>query len=144
MTRAVGWNARWTKAIPDEVARRPRHGERGFTMVEILVALTILALILVPLLAGFDWSMGQTGQSNLTTAATNLARQILETARAEGSTSSGFPVAGAGRAAVAGTRFQAETIVTTNTTMNFEQVVVNVYNGTATTPLVSLTSVIGP
>jgi len=144
MMGAGGWDGKGASAMRNQAARGPRHGQRGFTMVEILVALSILALILVPLLAGFDWSMGQTSQSNLTTAATNLARQTLETARAEGSTASGFPVASAARAAVPGTAFQAETVVVTNTTMNFEQITVNVYNGAALTPLVSLTSVVGP
>ncbi len=120
------------------------HPEHGFTLIEIIVSLTILALILVPLLAGFDWSMGQAGQSNSTTAATNLARQAIEAARAAGSVQAGYPVPAVARAQVAGTPYQRETVVSTNTTMGFETITVNVYNGTSSTPVVSLSTVVSP
>lgn len=118
--------------------------EGGFTLVEILVSLTLMALILIPLMAGFDWSMGQAGQSNTTTAATNLARQALEYARSQASNPAGFPVPSSPRAPVAGTPFQRETLTSTNTAMNWETITVNVYYGTSPTPLVTLSTVVSP
>jgi|GEM_PF-298798 undecaprenyl-phosphate galactose phosphotransferase len=126
---------------PERAAAR---GERGFTLVEILVSLTIMALILIPLMAGFDWSMGQAGQSNTATAATNLARQALEYARAQASNPAGFPVPPSPRAPVAGTPFQREVLTSTNALMNWETVTVNVYYGTSPTPLVTLSTVVSP
>ncbi len=124
--------------------RRPSEGcQGGFTLVEIMVALGILALVLVPLMAGFDWSMGQASQTNELTAATNIARQALETAR-ETTASGTFPVPAQARAAVSGTPYQLQTSVSTNGTMNFETITATVYLGGGTAPEVSLTTVVGP
>ena len=107
-----------------------------------MVALGILALVVVPLMAGFDWSMGQTSQTNQLTAGTNVARQALEQARAEAASGT-FPVPAQARAAVSGTPFQLQTTVSTNSTMNFETITARVYGGSSATTLVSLTTVVG-
>ncbi len=129
---------------------REAHGRRwsggcqtGFTLVEIMVALGILALVVVPLMAGFDWSMGQASQTNQLTAAANIARQALETAR-ETTASGTFPVSAQARAAVSGTPYQLQTTVSTNGTMNFETITASVYAGSSSTPAVTLTTVVGP
>ncbi len=50
----------------------------GFTLVEILVALSILAMAVIAMTRAFDISLTWTGRSNDRTIATNLALQRLE------------------------------------------------------------------
>ena len=50
----------------------------GLTLVEVLVALTLLALVILPIMAGFSQSLVSTNQSTIAAVATSLARQKLE------------------------------------------------------------------
>ena len=54
------------------------HGGSGFTLVEILVALSILSLLVIGLIRAFDVGLGWTGKSHDQTVAINLAGQRLE------------------------------------------------------------------
>jgi prepilin-type N-terminal cleavage/methylation domain-containing protein len=66
-----------------------RHrSDRGFTITEILVALSILALAVVALMRAFDIGLGWTARGNDQTVAVNLAQQRIEQIKAwvEGST----------------------------------------------------------
>ena len=143
------WGGARPRALSSAQSRGPRprravRVEDGVTLIEILVALSILFAILIPLMGAYDWSMGQTSNTNQLTAAANLAGQALEQARAAAAATGGFPVAAQTRAAVAGTPYQLSTTVSTNTTMNWETITANVYLGSATTALVTLTTVVGP
>jgi len=53
----------------------PRH---GFTLVEVLVALTILAVVLLPVMIGFWQSLVVTNESSLSAAASSIARAEVE------------------------------------------------------------------
>jgi prepilin-type N-terminal cleavage/methylation domain-containing protein len=123
-----------------------RSRDAGFTVVEIVVALTILALILIPLFGGFSWSLGQTGMANQQTAATNLARQRLEAARVQASTPGGFAAletGGEARASVPGTPLERELLVAFDSSINIITLTVNVYqDAAAAAPLVSLVTVV--
>ena len=126
--------------------RRLPSTHSGFTVIEIVIALTILALILIPLFTGFTWSLGQTGMANKQTSATNLARERLEMARVAASTPAGFAALSAGgdpRAPVPGTPFDRELLVGFDNSLNIITLTVNVYpNSVVTAPLVSLSTVV--
>ncbi|HWE75575.1 MAG TPA: prepilin-type N-terminal cleavage/methylation domain-containing protein [Stellaceae bacterium] len=62
----------------------PRHGdESGFTLIEVLVATTIAALLLLPLLRGFSAGLATTTRSGGLTEATLIAQSTLETIGAQ-------------------------------------------------------------
>src|SRR5690242_6232480 len=57
-----------------------RHADQnGFTLIEVLVATTIAALILLPLLRGFSTGIAATTRSSGLTEATLIAQSTLET-----------------------------------------------------------------
>ena len=137
-----------TRVPSPSTALASRSRDAGFTLVEIMVALTILALILIPLFGGFSWSIGQTGLANQQTVATNLARQRLEAARVQAGTPAGFlalQTGGEARGPVTGTALERELLVAFDSSINIITLTVNVYQDTtAATPLVSLVTVVSP
>jgi prepilin-type N-terminal cleavage/methylation domain-containing protein len=61
-----------------------RHAdESGFTLIEVLVATTIAALLLLPLLRGFSSGLAATTRSSGLTEATLIAQSTLESVGAE-------------------------------------------------------------
>ena len=60
-----------------------RPDENGFTLIEVLVATTIAALLLLPLLRGFSTGLATTARSGGLTEATLIAQSTLETVGAE-------------------------------------------------------------
>lgn len=60
-----------------------RVDESGFTLIEVLVATTIAALLLLPLLHGFSTGLKVTTRSSGLTDATLIAQSTLETVGAQ-------------------------------------------------------------
>lgn len=60
-----------------------RADESGFTLIEVLVATTIAALLLLPLLRGFSTGLATTTRSNGLTEATLIAQSTLDTLGAQ-------------------------------------------------------------
>jgi prepilin-type N-terminal cleavage/methylation domain-containing protein len=60
-----------------------RADESGFTLIEVLVATTIAALLLLPLLRGFSTGLATTTRSSGLTEATLIAQSTLETIGAQ-------------------------------------------------------------
>jgi prepilin-type N-terminal cleavage/methylation domain-containing protein len=58
--------------------------QSGFTLIEVLVATTIAALLLLPLLRGFSTGLAATARSGGLTEATLIAQSTLETIGATG------------------------------------------------------------
>lgn len=59
--------------------RPHKHISRnGFTLVEVLVALAILAVFLLPVVIGFWQSLVTTNQSSISVAASSIAREKIE------------------------------------------------------------------
>ncbi len=56
----------------------------GLTLVEILIALTILAVVLLPVMVGFAQALITTSQSSTSAVASSIARQTLESMKAVG------------------------------------------------------------
>ena len=116
------------------------------TLVELIVALTILSGVIVLLMAGFSWSLDQTGLSNQRSVAVNLARERLESAKAEASSGAGFAALQSGgdaRAAVPGTAFDRELLVAYEGSINILTLTANVYpTGAVQPPVVSLQTVV--
>ena len=55
----------------------------GVTLVEVLIALTILAVVLLPVMVGFSQALITTSRSSLSAVATNIARQKVEELKAK-------------------------------------------------------------
>jgi Tfp pilus assembly protein PilV len=53
-------------------------GVSGLTLVEILVALTLLAVVLLPVVIGLSQALITTSDSTITTTATSIARDRVE------------------------------------------------------------------
>lgn len=54
------------------------RGGLGFTLVEVLVALTLLAFVLLPVMVGLSQALVSTSESSITAAATSIARDKNE------------------------------------------------------------------
>ncbi len=55
----------------------------GLTLVEILVALTLLAMVLLPVMTGLSQALVTTSDSTITTTATSIARDRVEQLKSE-------------------------------------------------------------
>lgn len=69
-------------ALRPDLRAAVRRREGGFTLTEVLVAITIFAIIVVFVLTTFTHALGTTGRSNERSAATTLGVQIMEQIRA--------------------------------------------------------------
>ena len=58
------------------------RGGLGFTLVEVLVALTLMAFVLLPVMAGLSQALVSTSESSITAAATSIARDKNEQLKA--------------------------------------------------------------
>lgn len=63
-------------------AARPEHRDAGFTLIEVLVAMVIFALVSTGILYGMVTVLQITRDSRATQVATNLASEAIDTARA--------------------------------------------------------------
>ncbi len=64
--------------------RQPRSGEEGFSIIEILVVFSVLAVAMIPLAAVQFSSRQEVGRAERLTGAAQLAYAQIETARAAG------------------------------------------------------------
>jgi len=55
----------------------------GFTLVEVLVALTLVAMVLLPVVLGLSQALVSTSESTMLAAATSIARQKMEDLKSE-------------------------------------------------------------
>ena len=58
--------------------RRKPISTSGLTLVEILVALVILAVVLLPVIAAFSQALVTTSQSSISSAASSIGREKVE------------------------------------------------------------------
>lgn len=63
---------------------KTRRGERGFTFIEVLVAITVLAIVAFPVAALFTSVYAGMARSGRRTAALNLCCEKIESIKAEG------------------------------------------------------------
>ena len=92
---------RWTgsRVGSPSMRTRPRSGESGFTLLEVLVAFAVLAVLVVPILQVFGGGLGTTESARAYTTAALLARSklaevgVLEML-SEGETTGSFDVPG--------------------------------------------------
>jgi type II secretion system protein I len=66
--------------------------EKGFTLIEVMVALVVLALITMPLLRMFTQSVSSTVKMGNKTTAISLAKSLVEEARLDLASVSGHKV----------------------------------------------------
>lgn len=137
-----------------EQARRRMLAGDGFTFVELVVALTLLAVISIFVLQAFIVGMAHAGRSNERAAATTLAIQIIEQIRASvnpytmvGFTSlprSSLPLAAPYTGVINPTphTFQVAVNVTLNNDLTLTTAAVQVYRPADATPFVALTTVL--
>lgn len=62
----------------------PLRSERGYTFIELLVAITMLAIIIVPVAALFTTGYAGMVRAGRRTAASNLCREKIEEVKANG------------------------------------------------------------
>lgn len=70
--------------MPPAVERVPGTGSAGLTFVDLLVTITVLALVAVPLLGLFTAGHAAIARAGRKTAAVNLCREKIEAVKVEG------------------------------------------------------------
>ncbi len=132
----------------------PAGRDAGFTFVELIVALTLLATVSLFILQAFVSSMTYAGRSNERAAATTIAMQIMEQIRASVNpyTMVGFvglartplplPAPYAGVTNPTPHTFQVAVNITQNADLTLTTASVQVYRPSDVTPFVELTSVL--
>jgi prepilin-type N-terminal cleavage/methylation domain-containing protein len=63
---------------------------KGFTLVEVLVALTLMAMVLLPVMMGLSQALVSTSASTMVAAATSVAREKMEELKNEIREPAGF------------------------------------------------------
>jgi prepilin-type N-terminal cleavage/methylation domain-containing protein len=63
--------------------RRIKHNEQGFSLVELMIAVTILGLILIPMLSMFDFGLKSQLKGEVDLVALSLGQSRLEALLAE-------------------------------------------------------------
>ncbi len=61
-----------------------KQNEKGFTLIEVLVSITLLVIIITPLLSLFIQGFGNNQYARANTVAVGLAQQQMEELKAEG------------------------------------------------------------
>lgn len=142
------------KGLEVEQAPRKRLGSDGFSFMELIVALSLLAVISIFVLQAFIVGMAHAGRSNERAAATTLAMQVMEQIRASvnpytmvGFTSlarSSLPLAAPYTGVVNPTPhvFQIAVDVALNSDLTLTTATVQVYRPADATPFVALTTVL--
>jgi prepilin-type N-terminal cleavage/methylation domain-containing protein len=133
---------------------RDARGERGFTYLELLVALSLLAAVSLFILQSFIAGMAHAGRANERTAATTIAVQIMEQVQASVNpyTMVGFtdllrsplPLAApySGVANPTPHRFEVAVDVARNNDLTLTTVTVEVYRPADAVPFVTMTTVL--
>jgi prepilin-type N-terminal cleavage/methylation domain-containing protein len=63
---------------------RSRPIGQGFTLVEVLIVVALLAMVLLPVMLGFSQALVTTSDSTITAAATSIARDEVEGLKTKG------------------------------------------------------------
>ena len=140
--------------VANTVARLRR--ERGFTFMELLIALSLFSAVSLFILQSFINGMAHAGRANERAAATTLALQVMEQIRASVNpyTMVGFtdlartPVASLGGTVYAGVvnptphAFDIAVDVTHNDALTLTTVTVQVFRPADISPYISLTTVL--
>jgi len=127
----------------------------GLTLVEILVALTLMAVVLLPMVIGLSQSLVSTSNASIAAVATSIAREKAEALKAE-TRSPGFDFAmltsqpresadykpGDGY-------FQVDLVIETvrpddSNHAGLKKAVISVYRASAEDPLMTLTTYLAP
>jgi prepilin-type N-terminal cleavage/methylation domain-containing protein len=138
-------------------ARHQALRERGFTFIELLVALSLFAAVSLFILQTFIIGMAHAGRANERTAATTIAIQVMEQIQASVNpyeivgwdvvpTRTALPLPDPYDGVINPTphQFQVQVVVAENTILSLISATVRVYrlSDPDSTPLVSMTTVL--
>jgi len=141
-------------AAPRGAEARDSRTERGFTFVELLVALTLLATVSLFILQAFISSITYSGRANERAAATTIAMQVMEQIRASVNPytwvgindlpRSSFPLPApyGGVTNPTSHTFEIAVDLTNNTDLTVTTASVQIFRPADATPLVELTTVL--
>jgi prepilin-type N-terminal cleavage/methylation domain-containing protein len=125
-------------------------GRAGLTLVEILIALTILAVVLLPVMVGFAQALITTNQSSTSAVASSIARQTIESIKVAGYSNAAVGQTTTTADLVPGdTFFQVKTTVTETepndaSHKGLKKIEVLVYQKGSSSAMVALTTYISP
>ncbi len=134
--------------------RRRLTSRRGLTLVELLVALVLLAVVLLPVMVGFSQALVAVNQSSISAAAASIARDKMEDLKllAYSNYYAGYSEIGSEvrKPMPFGSRagfFEVEvtvTVIRDDPKSGLKQAVVSVYRTGSANPVVTLTSYFTP